>query len=37
MGIFESGVDSVFDVRESDTFIAEADDTFSGYFKYEDC
>ena len=35
MGVFESGVDSLFDVRESDTFIAESDDTFSGYYKKE--
>ena len=35
MGVFESGVDSLFDVRESDTFIAESDDTFSGYNKKE--
>jgi hypothetical protein len=35
MGVFELGADSVFDVKESETFIAEANDSFSGYYEKE--
>ena len=35
MGVFGLNIDSVFDVKDSETFIAEANDTFSGYYNKE--
>ena len=33
MSIFGSDINSVFNVKESQTFIAEANDTYSGYYE----